>query len=537
MIKLRDYQSKAVAATSEALKTYNRVVVVAPTASGKSVIIAAICKAILDKTPTARVLVLCYIAEILEQNHNKVVEMGVTDSGIYCASLNRKDTTNRIIHASRDSLGRSPLNCGQFTVIIIDECHMLSNSKTHDGYYNRIVYEINPKYVIGFTGTPFRMEGGLIYGKNKFWEHACYEISMKLLIERGYLSRYILPKSETVIDTRGVKIVSGDFDKRELEKRTSSDEVINKCCKIWSEHGYSRRVTLFFCTSRMHAAKLLRYLKAMFPSERFAYVDGETNKELRAQIIGDARAGKYKGIINVNCLTTGTDIPIIDCIMWLRPTRSATLFVQGNGRGLRVYPGKKDCLIIDVSGNFDYFGTIEDPVVTSSTKKVKTTFSDAELIAMGIDPNAAHTTEGETPIKFCPTCKAELHSAARHCNKCGHIFFAMRELATKDPHIIDVASVSYMTGLVSKNGNAMMVIRYITSKGEVITEYLIEHPWNMKNIWQKRKILESSIVTKITKQKSAKGFVTVKIIEYIPKQKSNILSSRGSGQTKYLSDG
>lgn len=527
MIELRDYQQAAINAAAQSLKSYKRVVLLAPTASGKGVIIAGLCRRIIDSNPTARILVLCYIAEVIEQNVKQCEAMGVHNNGIYCAGLKCKDTVSQVIHASRDSLGRDPLVCGKFEFVIVDECHSVSMDHEDDSYYHRILSELNPKYLIGLTGTPWRIKGGLIYGKRKFWEHCAYNISMELLIKRGYLSPYKLPEVKQLVDASAVKVVAGEYNTRELDKLTATDDVIAESVKLWFEHASDRLTTLFFCTSIVHAKKLHEVLQALHGMKhKFAYLDGATNKEERNYLIAAARKAKYKGIVNVNCLTTGTDIPVIDCIVWLRPTRSASLFVQGTGRGLRVFKGKSDCLILDMVGNFDSFGSLDRPFFSEYTSD-KRKFTPEELIAMGIDPTVL-MNDLEQPTKECPECGAILAIQARKCDECDHIFIKKPVLAYESREYY--VSQAYFVEVTSKAGNNMIKVTYKTTCGDTIQEFVLYKPRFGVSAWQRREQIRQQI-TKIRARKDESGYWKVVVLDTL-KNKYNTSSSPGSRPTE-----
>lgn len=469
-IVLRDYQQEAVNCIAQALREHPWALCVAGTGAGKGVIQAEIARRVLEKHPSWRVLVLTHVSEILAQNNAMCERMGI-DSGIFCAGLGRKDKTQCVIHASRDSLGRNPHAAGAFNLVIIDEVHLCSDDE--DTRYRKLLDAISPRYVVGMTGTPYRTGGGHIYGRRKLFPGVAYSIPAKALVERGYLSRPVVPPPKAVVDTSGLKVAStGDFEAAAMERLVDSDAVIKASLDVWQEHALERRCTLFFCTSLEHARHVFEEFKRRFPAHAAAYLDGTTDKRVRAQLIEDARAGRYRAIFQVATMTTGTDIPVIDCIMWLRPTASAVLWVQGNGRGLRLAPAKTTCLVLDVVGNHDRFGSVLEPRIeekTSSAKRVE--FSDDELLAMGIDPAVM---KGKAATKECPRCKATVHAAARKCDACGYLFIAFDRLHTEDSKPREVEVLEATMARASTNaGEACYVVSYRT-KEKVYREWILD---------------------------------------------------------------
>jgi len=441
-IKLRDYQTEAVTQTSFALsKGYKRPLIVAPTASGKSLMIAEIVVRMMKKNPLSRVLVLCHQGELLAQNEDKIKQLDASiDTGIFCAGQGRKQRTNSVILASRDSLGNDPLACGKFTVVICDEAHMIpmdawTNKKTN---YGKIFCLLKPDYVVGLTGTPWRSNKGMIYGKDKFFTFCAYDIKMQDLMEKGYLCGYGHPHKETVIDAKDIRLSStGDYKVADLERISMPDEVIAKCLDIWQKNASDRRVSIFFACSRDHGQAIADALKADYVDpDQVAYLDGDTPKNERAQMLEDIRAGAYRCVVNIGVLTTGFDAPIIDCVCWLRATQSVSLFVQMGGRGLRLHEGKEDCLMLDMAGNFERFNSLEDPLGDEGDgKETEKKLKKCSACEHENPPRLKFCQKCKEqlptimgPIKLCMHCQAENHAAASKCEECYEIFITHTDI-------------------------------------------------------------------------------------------------------------
>ena len=224
----RDYQDEAVSATALELSRVARTLIVAPTASGKSIMIAALVKRILNKNPDWRILVLCHQGHLLTQNEEKILDMVPDcDTGIYCAGVDsRKEYWSKVVLASRDSLGRKPDAAGMFNVVIIDEAHMVTTTageEKDDTYYSRIIKNqglFESCLFIGLSGSPWRVGNGDIYGEDCFFESVAYDIKMKTLQERGYLCYPVFPKEQKkIIDADSLRVSSyGDFTERDLNE-------------------------------------------------------------------------------------------------------------------------------------------------------------------------------------------------------------------------------------------------------------------------------------------------------------------------------
>lgn len=516
MIDLRPYQNDAVTECAKALVKTKTSVIVAPTASGKSIICAEIVRRFLKKSPADRVLILCHQGHLLTQNEEKIhllVPDSLTKTGMYCAAEKRKETMQQIILASRDSLGRAPDACGSFSLVIIDEAHLVdvnAGTDASDTFYSRIFKAIGSPYIVGLTGTPWRLSGGKVYGANKFFKSLAYEIKMAMLIEEGYLSPYTFPEGETkVIDTEGMQITSkGDFSTSDMEKITMPREVIVKCLDKWQQMAVGRRVSVFFCCSVAHAQMVEKELNLRLKSsEHILYIDGKVTGDKRKEYLENVKAGKYTAIVNIGVLTTGFDAPIIDCVVMLRPTASAALFVQSIGRGLRTYGDKKDCLILDMAGNFERFGSLEDPIVEDAeTRRAKREEEKEEH---------KRRNPGE-----CTVCQAKLIYGNPECPSCGYMPITHTdEVFSLAPKIYNVANVSIEPRTTRAGDKALLVIYHIAI-GIYFSEWLLI---GKKYFGQKKAIAKAAELSdptrkvsriKVTHNMKAPQFPSIEILAW-----------------------
>ena len=134
---------------------------------GKSLVIAE-----LAKIAKGRVFSTLHVKELVEQNYLKYVSYGL-DAGIYSAGLNRKETTQKVIFGSIQSVARAKDNFFEdFSLLIIDECHRVNNEG--ETQYAQVIYQLqenNPNLcVLGLTATPYRLSTGWIYEFNHLGE-------------------------------------------------------------------------------------------------------------------------------------------------------------------------------------------------------------------------------------------------------------------------------------------------------------------------------------------------------------------------------
>lgn len=469
MITPRPYQTRVVDAIAKTLAKHSRVLAVAPTGSGKGVINAMLVRRYLEKYPSHRVLCLCHTAEILVQNERQLHGFGVKATGIYCASTGRKEATAQVVFASRDSLGRNPGVCGYFHLVIVDEAHLLSDAE--ETLYQRIMDGISPVYCIGLTGTPWRSDNGLIYGKSKFWKVLADRIGMEEIRDAGFLVPYVLPpRIPTLIDTSNVKVTAGEFNNRQLSAVSMTDEVVAACLHEWWIHASERTTSLFFCCSRAHAGVVVRQLSRY--TDSVAYLDGTTSTKDREALLVATKRGAYKAVVNVACLTTGVDLPVVDCIVLLRATKSVSLFCQMAGRGLRLHPGKTEAMIVDCAGNFDRFGPLENP----RPPRPKGAEGNTDAVAALLAQEGVEMIPGEAPQKSCPACEEKTHAAATVCEFCGHVFFNHTDSAITDGDlaasgILRLAAI-FSNETTTKKGVPCLVVEYRTECGQDFKEWL-----------------------------------------------------------------
>lgn len=500
-MELRDYQIEAINKCALELTRVKKTMIVAPTGSGKSVIIAGICDRFLSKpkNENKRILILCHTAEILMQNMKQLeLKCPFISKTFYCAALGQKDLRGQIILASRDSIGRLE-NMPQFELVLCDEAHLL-NTKSNS-MYMRVLDRCQYDYVVGFSGTPWRLDNGVIYGKGKgrFFETCCYNIEMRLLVERGFLVPYVTPEVET-IDLSGVKIVNHDYEVQEMERRFSNYATLENAVKQWCVLASDRLCTIFFCCSVKHAELTKAILKKY--GHESEMIIGETEKSKRKFLIEHARHGNVKVFVSVNAMSTGLDIPICDCIVWLRGTKSASLYLQGSGRALRTYPGKKDALILDFAGNFSTFGSLEEPIVSKAGKKEMTEEEKAVLKEMML--LAIQTPTSGPNTKNCPKCMTEVFINKVICY-CGYVFKKLeavphnKKIMLQGEEWFPVSKVEaiYTT---TKSGEPCYKIDYHLQNGKTISE------------WIMYKRLESWLITKYHKRKKqiSTGIISIK---------------------------
>lgn len=373
--------------------------VVMPTGAGKSIVVAAIIKDMLERFGGRRVLVLTHQKELIAQNFEKLQTLyPQCEPGIYSASLGRKETNNKVLFCGIQSVHKKAHQLGDFSLILIDECHTIP--KSGSGMYRRFIDDMNRLCgkvpVIGLTATPYRMDSGYLHkGDGALFTDIAYEVFINDLLERGYLCPLTTKQVGFVIDTQGVKKRGGEFIAEDLEAVV--DPVTESALADAIPRIEGRKSGIVFCVTVRHAHHVSEYLNDNGITCKV--VSGETPKAERDHLLKQYKAGAIRCLANVNVLTTGFDAPATDFLIMLRPTQSPGLYVQMGGRGMRLYEGKTDCLVLDYAGNIQRHGPID--AITIKEKKGK--------------------GEGEAPVKVCPECESIVHASLRVC-ACGHEF-------------------------------------------------------------------------------------------------------------------
>jgi len=404
VFQLRDYQQEAVSAVVKHFrKTNESAVIVLPTGSGKSLVIAE-----LARLAKRKILVLTHVKELVEQNHQKYETYGVT-AGIYSAGLKLKETQHQVTFASIQSAARNLDAFSEpYSLIIIDECHRVNlaspdfpNEKSKDkakdnakskpkskgkgeskeqspekasklsnsNQYQQIIkklMQVNPEVkLLGLTATPYRLGMGWIYKKHyrgfmrseekRPFEHCIYELPIRYLIKRQYLTKpNLVDATIEHYDFSSLRAnASGEYSPTDINHLLNKNpRVTQSIIEQVIELGHKRQGIMVFAATVEHAKEVFSYL----PIKLSALITGATDNTERDKLIKAFKRKQIKYLVNVSVLTTGFDAPHVDMIAILRPTQSVSLYQQIIGRGLRLSENKKYCLVIDYTGNdFDLY--------------------------------------------------------------------------------------------------------------------------------------------------------------------------------------
>jgi len=398
VIEERWYQDEASVATLDAIEDKNRHPIVAvPTGGGKTHIIGKIIKGYLYRHPTRDIVVLSHVKEILEQDHEKILKYVDEPVGLYSSMLKSK-TIEKITVAGIQSVYKKASHFGDVGLIIIDECHLVTDEET--GMYRTFLAEFNANYV-GLTATPFRPRGYLHKVKDALFTDICYDLTssenFRKLIDEGYLCKLYSKGTLMKMDASDIKMQGGDYNLKLLDRKFNTDEVTELALRETIKTGKNYKKWLIFAISIEHAEGIRDWLNDAGINTGIVHSKMD---EDRTEMLDRFRTPFYRAMVNVNVLTTGLDIPDIDLIVMLRPTKSPVIYAQSVGRGLRVADGKDHCLVLDFAGNVAMHGPVDDIVIREKGEK----------------------GTGEPVTKECPVCQAICHPITKICEACGHEF-------------------------------------------------------------------------------------------------------------------
>lgn len=451
MITLRPYQTEAVESIFQwfAEKDGNPLIVL-PTGTGKSLVIASLCQRVLADYPESKILVVTHVRELIAQNYAELLNLWANaPAGINSAGIGRRDYHNRIVFCGVQSVSKHAHKFGKVDLVLVDEAHMIPRD---DGTrYSKLIRDLtlaNPYCkVIGLTATPYRLDSGrLDKGEDKLFDGVSYDYGVLRAVREGFLSSLVSKSTELKLDTTGVGTRGGDFIPGDLQRAVDKadtnsaavDEII-----AWAREQ-DRKRWLIFASGVDHAKHLAELVRERgFSCET---IFGETPKADRDRIIADFKAGRITALCSMGVLTTGFNAPAVDLIAMLRPTKSTGLYVQICGRGMRLHKDKANCLVLDFAGNVTRHGPID-----------------------AVDPKEPGKGDGDAPVKECPECSSIVHAAVRTCPDCGHEFPAPEPKITPravvapvltqgQPEWVEVDAVEYRRHSKQGKPDSLLVI-------------------------------------------------------------------------------
>jgi len=342
MISLFPYQRQAVDAIHAAHRGgMKRPAISAATGAGKTIMFATA----IDESQE-RALVIAHRKELIDQAAQKIGFV-IDPSEIGVVMADRNQPLRPVVVASIQTIANPHRlgQLGQFGMVVIDEAHHAASPT-----YRKVLAALGvgpqlPTKALGVSATWDRADHK---GLDDVFEDIVFEVGIEQLIVSGHLADVRAIAIETTLNVTGVPgNGDGDFNTEALSREIVESDYADTLANAVRDHAFDRTSLVFapnVRTAELFAAALNQV------GVTATWVSGETPKAEREQAIADLTAGRIKAIVNCAVFTEGTDIPKVDAIVMGRPTASRALYQQMAGRGLRNYPGKTNCLIIDLVG-------------------------------------------------------------------------------------------------------------------------------------------------------------------------------------------
>ena len=396
---LRPRQTQLVERTLAALRQYGNTLAVAPTGSGKTIMLSAVAGSVLAE-PDAKACILAHRTELTGQNRTKFsrVNPSLTTSVV---DANEKSWSGRATFAMVQTLSKGA-NLDQIPtldLLVIDEAHHASSPS-----YRAVIDKVqsrNPNAAIcGLTATPNRGDG---QGLRDVFSNLADQITLAEMIASGHL----VPPRTFVIDVGAQEALSKvrrtavDFDMDEVASILNKTLITDAVIRNWKEKASDRK-TIVFCSTVAHALSVCNGFNAAgVPA---VVIHGDLPESERKACIARFESGDAQVIVNVAILTEGYDFTPTACVVLLRPSSYKSTFIQMVGRGLRTvdpeeHPHviKTDCIVLDFGTASLMHGALEQDVNLNG-----------------------HQHDGEALTKDCPECGAVVPLAVMECPFCGH---------------------------------------------------------------------------------------------------------------------
>ena len=378
-------------------------VIAVPTGGGKTHIARAIAQAY--RANGASVFILTHRKELVVQDAGVLAEAGI-EAAVYSAGLRSKRTGMVVVGGIQSVVRMSdadiPRDVG---AVIVDEAHRVP--REGGGQYRSFIARIRRRYpdakLVGLTATPYRGDGLPLCGVgDSLFDCVACEISITELLEAGAVSPLVVKAQG------GLALRDADLKRKadgELEEGKQGDQLMERAPAIAQsvvQQAAGRKRWIAFLPT-VASARFFAGLLGQQHGVSTRVVTNDMPDKERDAIVDGFRRGAFTCLVNVNILLEGFDVPGIDLVALVRCIGSPVTYVQGVGRGMRIAPGKNDCLVLDYGRNRFRHGPLD---------KLRLRKEKGE--------------PGEAPEKECPPddggCGAVVPLACKTCPECGYEF-------------------------------------------------------------------------------------------------------------------
>ena len=405
-MNLRDYQIDITNRTRQKMQEgYRCVLIQLGTGGGKTLLTAKMLQTAAQKGIPS--LFICHRRELIKQTHIAFNELNI-GHGIIGAGFPFSPRPMVTI-ASIQTLKNKLHKIRKPGLVVFDECHHQS-AKSWETVYNAFP----DAYIIGLTATPQRLDGS---GLGKYYPVMVQGPTVQELIDDGYLSNYKIFAPANV-DISKVHSRMGDYITSELSSAIDKPTITGDAIKEYQKYANGKRA-IVRGVSIEHSIHIAKQFNDAGISA--SHVDGKTPHNIRDAVMESFRRGDTLILSNVDLFSEGLDVPSVECVIDLRPTKSLILWLQFCGRALRPMENKT-AIIIDHAGNCQRHGLPCDDRVWDLAGREKKPKEDTGPM-----------------IRLCPQCFFACNSWRKECPECKHQFVVQaREVDHKEGELTEV---------------------------------------------------------------------------------------------------
>lgn len=348
MKELREYQEEAYQCLCEAIDAgKTEALLIMASGLGKTVIAAHLAQMWL-RTYTGRILFLVHMTDVIDQAKEEFLPAlnGRFIPGIWTGRSRDEIINANVVFATFQSMDTMEIDPGEFSLIIVDEAHH-AQAPT----YRKIIEGFDPKFLLGMTATPERMDGLDIVD---IFGEPVYTYDLPVALANRDLSQVKYSVMTDNIDREELarlvkRVEEGDrtVSKSLIDHTVFLKERTEKIAEIVQEQRAGTKTTIVFCRSLEH----IRHVSPFFP-DSLPYHSKLNHKE-RKEILAWFKEGEITTLLVVDTFNEGIDIPEAELLVFLRSTCSKRVWLQQLGRGLRKTETKQHVTVLDFVANCD----------------------------------------------------------------------------------------------------------------------------------------------------------------------------------------
>ena len=410
----REEQTECVKALWNEIQRTHSAFVWMATGSGKSAIFSKFiekCHNLMKgQDRELKTLILVNKVKLATQHESRFLDFTKNiNVGIFCGTENRFETDKDVLIATIQSLISKEF-VPFVNLLIVDEAHRYHESKLYTELRKNLFKKNKKLKTAYFTATPYNTKkGGYIFRPDSNYfgvDKPCYIKLKKELIEKKRLVPIVLSEPDLKFDVQDLKVsaVTGDYTDKSVNDLVMKDKVKTKLqVKDALMRGKNRKKFVWSCVSIDHAELVEKEL--MSHGEKVFCIHSKKKETTNENYLEEFEFGSIRHLTSVVKISEGVDIPPIDCLPFLRPTKSPTLLEQVAGRGMRPFEDKKDCLFLDYGNVVQNLGHPLNPKI--NPRKRERMPSEIQL---------------KTSVVLCPRCFEENFANASVCQHCGEKF-------------------------------------------------------------------------------------------------------------------